>query len=120
MSGKTLFLFISKGSSSRYVGTQIIRTLDSHSLQLNGAKVLLINGLDPYVSVNANTLITGSYQAYGTRQNAYVLPQLLLGERVLIYLSTDSSRVTKGLARAGITSWGTSLNSLSLLPIRFF
>ncbi|TEB34122.1 hypothetical protein FA13DRAFT_1753769 [Coprinellus micaceus] len=38
---------------------------------LNGAKVLLINGLDPYASVNANTLITGSYQGYGTRQNAY-------------------------------------------------
>jgi hypothetical protein len=51
---------------------RLFGTLDSRSLQLNGAKVLLINGLDPYVSVNANTLITGSYQGYGTRQNAYV------------------------------------------------
>ncbi|KAH6890065.1 hypothetical protein BKA70DRAFT_1328944 [Coprinopsis sp. MPI-PUGE-AT-0042] len=38
---------------------------------LNGAKVLLINGLDPWAAVNANTLITGSYQAFGTRQKAF-------------------------------------------------
>ncbi|KAF8649153.1 hypothetical protein AX16_005951 [Volvariella volvacea WC 439] len=38
---------------------------------LNGAKVLRINGQPPFDAVNANTLITGGYQAFGTRQNAF-------------------------------------------------
>lgn len=38
--------------------------------QLSGAKVLQINGQDPFVAVNANALITGSFQALGTRQNS--------------------------------------------------
>ncbi|KAF9479493.1 hypothetical protein BDN70DRAFT_932553 [Pholiota conissans] len=38
---------------------------------LSGAKVLLINGQDPFVAVNANALITGSFQALGTRQNSF-------------------------------------------------
>ncbi|CAL1699095.1 unnamed protein product [Somion occarium] len=38
---------------------------------LSGAKVLLINGADPFVAVNANALITGSFQGFGTRQNSY-------------------------------------------------
>lgn len=41
--------------------------------QLSGAKVLQINGQDPFVAVNANALITGSFQALGTRQNSYVI-----------------------------------------------
>ncbi|PPQ84793.1 hypothetical protein CVT25_007425 [Psilocybe cyanescens] len=38
---------------------------------LSGAKVLQINGQDPFVAVNANALITGSFQALGTRQNSF-------------------------------------------------
>ncbi|KAJ6595571.1 hypothetical protein DFH09DRAFT_1135002 [Mycena vulgaris] len=38
---------------------------------LSGAKVLLINGKPPFDAVNANALITGSFQALGTRQNAF-------------------------------------------------
>ncbi|KIM38039.1 hypothetical protein M413DRAFT_448078 [Hebeloma cylindrosporum] len=38
---------------------------------LSGAKVLLINGQDPFVAVNANAQIAGSYQALGTRQNGF-------------------------------------------------
>ncbi|KAL0956526.1 hypothetical protein HGRIS_002667 [Hohenbuehelia grisea] len=38
---------------------------------LSGAKVLLIDGADPFVAVNANSEITGSYQAFGARQNAF-------------------------------------------------
>ncbi|KAF8875475.1 hypothetical protein CPB85DRAFT_1235909 [Mucidula mucida] len=38
---------------------------------LNGAKVLQVNGADPFDAVNANALIAGSYQALGTRQNGF-------------------------------------------------
>ncbi|KAF5370878.1 hypothetical protein D9758_002013 [Tetrapyrgos nigripes] len=38
---------------------------------LSGAKVLLINGEDPFKAVNKNALITGSYQSFGTRQNSF-------------------------------------------------
>ncbi|KAJ6580011.1 hypothetical protein DFH09DRAFT_1260401 [Mycena vulgaris] len=38
---------------------------------LSGAKVLLINGKPPFDAVNANALITGSFQAFGTRQNTF-------------------------------------------------
>ncbi|KAJ6612739.1 hypothetical protein B0H10DRAFT_2051737 [Mycena sp. CBHHK59/15] len=38
---------------------------------LSGAKVLLINGRPPFDAVNANALITGSYQPLGTRQNSF-------------------------------------------------
>ncbi|KAK7044505.1 peptidase S41 family protein ustP [Favolaschia claudopus] len=38
---------------------------------LSGAKVLLINGRPPFDAVNANAQITGSYQAFGTRQNSF-------------------------------------------------
>lgn len=40
--------------------------------QLSGAQVLEINGKDPWDAVNANTLVAGSFQAFGTRQNGYV------------------------------------------------
>ncbi|KAJ2919861.1 hypothetical protein MD484_g543, partial [Candolleomyces efflorescens] len=40
-------------------------------IDLSGSRVLLINGRDPFDAVNANTLITGSYQAFGTRQNTF-------------------------------------------------
>ncbi|KAF8960420.1 hypothetical protein BDZ97DRAFT_1307262 [Flammula alnicola] len=38
---------------------------------LSGAKVLQINGQDPFVAVDANALIAGSFQALGTRQNGF-------------------------------------------------
>lgn len=38
---------------------------------LSGAKVLKINGQDPFVAVNANAAITGSFQGFGTRQNVF-------------------------------------------------
>ncbi|TFK20772.1 hypothetical protein FA15DRAFT_673173 [Coprinopsis marcescibilis] len=38
---------------------------------LSGAKVLEINGQDPWVSVNTNANVAGSYQAFGTRQNGF-------------------------------------------------
>lgn len=44
--------------------------------KLSGAQVLGINGADPWNAVNANTLISGSYQGFGTRQNPFQL-QLL-------------------------------------------
>ncbi|KAI0343270.1 hypothetical protein BDW22DRAFT_1413290 [Trametopsis cervina] len=38
---------------------------------LSGAKVLLINGADPFVAVNSNAQIAGSFQPLGTRQNGF-------------------------------------------------
>ncbi|KAG7098678.1 hypothetical protein E1B28_000592 [Marasmius oreades] len=38
---------------------------------LNGARVLLIDGADPWVAVNKNAETTGSYQAFSTRQNSF-------------------------------------------------
>ncbi|GLB42382.1 putative peptidase family S41 [Lyophyllum shimeji] len=38
---------------------------------LSGAKVVLINGLPPFNAVNDNAKITGSFQAFGTRQNSF-------------------------------------------------
>ncbi|KLO14415.1 hypothetical protein SCHPADRAFT_872766 [Schizopora paradoxa] len=38
---------------------------------LSGAKVLAINGQDPFASVDANALITGSFEGFGTRQNSF-------------------------------------------------
>ncbi|KZT25626.1 hypothetical protein NEOLEDRAFT_1064684 [Neolentinus lepideus HHB14362 ss-1] len=38
---------------------------------LSGVKVLLIDGTDPFETVNANAAITGGYTGYGTRQNSF-------------------------------------------------
>ncbi|KAF8888526.1 hypothetical protein BD779DRAFT_1439887 [Infundibulicybe gibba] len=38
---------------------------------LSGAKVLLIDNQDPFNAVDANALITGSFQGLGTRQNSF-------------------------------------------------
>src|SRR5687767_5161465 len=46
-----------------------VRTHNMQS-QLSGAEILLINGEPPFESVDANSLITGGYQAFGTRQNS--------------------------------------------------
>ncbi|KZV95737.1 hypothetical protein EXIGLDRAFT_734781 [Exidia glandulosa HHB12029] len=37
----------------------------------NGAQVLLINGLDPWIAVDQNAAVQGSFQAHATRQNAF-------------------------------------------------
>ncbi|PPQ65798.1 LOW QUALITY PROTEIN: hypothetical protein CVT26_000383 [Gymnopilus dilepis] len=46
-------------------------SLKGQLASLSGAKVLLINGQDPFVAVDANAQITGSFQGFGTRQNSY-------------------------------------------------
>ncbi|KAH8114000.1 hypothetical protein DFH11DRAFT_1509631 [Phellopilus nigrolimitatus] len=38
---------------------------------LSGAKVLAINSQDPFVAVDANAAITGSFEGFGTRQNSF-------------------------------------------------
>ncbi|KAF8806425.1 hypothetical protein BYT27DRAFT_7233838 [Phlegmacium glaucopus] len=38
---------------------------------LSGARVLLINGKEPFVAVNENAKITGGYQSFATRQNSF-------------------------------------------------
>ena len=52
--------------------SQWLKTLANlRFFKLSGAKVLHINGVDPFVAVNENAKITGGYQALGTRQNSY-------------------------------------------------
>ncbi|KAI8972883.1 hypothetical protein BD414DRAFT_448245 [Trametes punicea] len=46
-------------------------TLQGQLASLSGAKVLAINGQDPFVAVDANAQVTGSFQAFGTRQNSF-------------------------------------------------
>lgn len=41
--------------------------------KLSGAKVLAINGAPPFVAVDANALIAGSFQPLGTRENGLVV-----------------------------------------------
>ena len=55
--------------------------------QFSGAKVLKINNADPWDAVEANAKITGSYQAYGTRQTACVL--MLVMHTGLLTLATS-------------------------------
>ncbi|KAJ7511260.1 hypothetical protein B0H11DRAFT_2152160 [Mycena galericulata] len=38
---------------------------------LSGAKVLLIDGKPPFDAINANALITGGFEPFGTRQNSF-------------------------------------------------
>lgn len=38
---------------------------------LSGARVYLIDGEEPFKTVNKSALMTGGYQAFGTRQNAF-------------------------------------------------
>ncbi|EJC99199.1 uncharacterized protein FOMMEDRAFT_148756 [Fomitiporia mediterranea MF3/22] len=45
--------------------------LKGNLASLSGAKVLAINGKDPFVAVDANAAITGSFQGFGTRQNSF-------------------------------------------------
>ncbi|KAJ7754455.1 hypothetical protein B0H16DRAFT_1316217 [Mycena metata] len=47
------------------------RALKGKLESLSGAKVVLLNGEPPFDAVNANALITGSFQPLGTRQNSF-------------------------------------------------
>jgi len=44
--------------------------LTTRVVQLNGARVLSIDGKLPYVAVDQNAAIAGDYQGLGTRQNS--------------------------------------------------
>jgi hypothetical protein len=46
-------------------------SLKGQLASLSGAKVLAIDGKDPWVAADANAQIAGSYQAYGTRLNGF-------------------------------------------------
>jgi len=72
MFGKTRYQAHSKENSTQFVTTisESLKGINPFIQQLSGAKVLRINGQDPFVAVNANALITGSFQALGTRQNS--------------------------------------------------
>lgn len=50
-------------------------TLIGCFFQLSGARVVKINGQDPFVAVNTNAQITGSFQGFGTRQSRYAASQ---------------------------------------------
>jgi hypothetical protein len=50
--------------------------LNGQLSSLSGATVQLIIGQDPFVAVNKNALISGTFQAFGTRQNRRV-PKIL-------------------------------------------
>jgi len=54
------------------VSTSAFASLVIHkpAIQLNGAKVLLIDDKLPYIAVDENAAIAGSYQGLGTRQNS--------------------------------------------------
>jgi len=45
--------------------------------KLSGAQVLTIDGRDPNVAIDANALITGSFQGVGTRQNSCVMQRMI-------------------------------------------
>jgi len=72
--------------------SEIQKDVNRFIRQLSGAKVLLINGQDPFVAVNANALIAGSFQALGTRQNGWVFSPIDNDVRIIQHTS-DSSRV---------------------------
>jgi hypothetical protein len=57
------------GSEIQFWQDALPGDLKGNLAKLSGARVLAINGKDPWDAVNANTLISGSYQGFGTRQN---------------------------------------------------
>ena len=83
--------------------------------------MLAINGADPFDAVNANAQITGGSQAFGTRQNVYVLfmPLTCIILEVDIFNrgifvisggpfhSPGSSQVTTERQQGGTTLWAT-------------
>ncbi|KAF7428583.1 hypothetical protein PC9H_007809 [Pleurotus ostreatus] len=59
------------GSEVEFWQQALPRQLKGKLSSLSGARVLLIDGNDPFSAVNANALTTGSYQSFGTRQNSF-------------------------------------------------
>ncbi|KAL0578755.1 hypothetical protein V5O48_003253 [Marasmius crinis-equi] len=59
------------GSEVEYWQNALPGKLYGQLESLSGARVLLIDGEDPWVAVNKNAKVTGSYQAFGTRQNSF-------------------------------------------------
>ncbi|KAK0212757.1 hypothetical protein DFS33DRAFT_1249679 [Desarmillaria ectypa] len=59
------------GDEIEYWQKRLPGTLKGKLESLSGARVLLIDGQDPFVAVNANAQVTGSYQSLGTRQNSF-------------------------------------------------
>ncbi|KAF9263255.1 hypothetical protein L218DRAFT_902191 [Marasmius fiardii PR-910] len=59
------------GSEIEYWQSSLPEHLRGQLESLNGARVLLIDGEDPWVAVNKNAEVTGSYQSFGTRQNSF-------------------------------------------------
>ncbi|KAK0195495.1 hypothetical protein F5146DRAFT_1100975 [Armillaria mellea] len=59
------------GHEIEYWQKRLPGTLKGKLESLSGARVLLIDGQDPFAAVNANAQVTGSYQSFGTRQNSF-------------------------------------------------
>ncbi|KAK0461182.1 uncharacterized protein EV420DRAFT_1530760 [Desarmillaria tabescens] len=59
------------GDEIEYWQKRLPGTLKGKLQSLSGARVLLIDGQDPFIAVNANAQVTGSYQSLGTRQNSF-------------------------------------------------
>lgn len=59
------------GHEIEYWQKRLPGTLKGKLQSLSGARVLLIDGQDPFLAVNANAQLTGSYQSFGTRQNSF-------------------------------------------------
>ncbi|KAK0485881.1 hypothetical protein IW261DRAFT_1452570 [Armillaria novae-zelandiae] len=59
------------GHEIEYWQKRLPGTLKGKLQSLSGARVLLIDGQDPFAAVNANARVTGSYQSFGTRQNSF-------------------------------------------------
>ncbi|KAJ2913132.1 hypothetical protein MD484_g7281, partial [Candolleomyces efflorescens] len=59
------------GDSLWFWEASLPRPLTGGLASLSGRKVLLIDGQDPFVAVDANADITGSYQSHATRQNSF-------------------------------------------------
>ena len=110
--GSKLFQVIWKANSLRCVWLLLWLKFSANLrvfFKLSGAKVLRINGADPFVAVNKNAKITGGYQAFGTRQNSYDF-FFLARSRYEIYVSTPVSfRATIVAQLVGNTPWATSL-----------
>lgn len=93
-------------------------TLKGNLRSLSGARVLLIDGEDPFVAVNANTLTTGGYQSFGTRQNSYVY-HCPLGHTLATHCTTiGSSQAILFRVVIGTMSWEISRNKFILSRMR--
>ena len=112
--GSKLFQVIWKASSLRCVCLHHLLKLSANLrvfFKLSGAKVLRINGADPFVAVNKNAKITGGYQAFGTRQNSYesfFFSCMILVWNLCVHTSFFSSY------NRGATGWQYSMGNFAL------